>query len=776
MLIISQVPELWNENGTVLVYLFPKSSNRGPSFKIPSWSIEASIVFHELIQGELESSQNGRARAQSFGNTLGAEDATRMLQNFGVPDTSAGEVKLYIPPPGPQTNTSHDHSGQPDLQRLIAIRNLFAFLTGQPLVATKAHPTIFSAFLEISSLCKEFDFMSMDGTTWGEAVDMSFGFYISQLALADVRYSREKTLEGLILGERMKCWDLYNEAYTHAVGKWNAIVALKSPLMRQISPEVLQKLERANLELLNRQHNVNQRLEEFEFPALFAGVANSSEFKDLRTNRWRASFQRMRTFTLDYYKSLFGSWPPKARSKKNPFSESGLNRLVLKALYADLCSLYDLLVDRDSLTPRVIDQAPEDVSSKDEELHTMVLRKIMTEFDLSSPPVLPPIPFDIPKTPTMKTVLPKYDEMKEKEKAKFDKNIKDYELQLIMHKSYNFDTDSVVTPFLQQFKDFDMEMAKGKNSSELIDNRMGIWLFLYVVIQSLPLLVIDAPDLQFTESVEYFLCQPPMGNPPWVEDAGATRKAWYQIPGSSVKVELSPDVVMFSVEATFERSHCWVSARKWDEAKAVGSSADLLGLPAPPGIPVATDVMALSPLQPPGAVFEDMDPIGYNSSNGGSPASSAPGSPAGGPQRRVIQPGSGLAQGRGSGSGYRASFAGLVNLEPLSMPLNGPVDRRSSRVYSAQMSVRSDSIGPRPQSAGGFAPPGTLRASDSSGNLRGGQDSPATPHSATPTGDKSHGRNKSSTFDDILKDMGDQKENVPKSATKSAKKNSRFGF
>lgn len=772
----SQVPELWNENGTVLVYLFPKSSNKGPSFKIPSWSIEASIVFHELIQGELESSQNGRARAQSFGNTLGAEDATRMLQNLGVSDTSAGEVKLYIPPPGPQTNTSHDNSGQPDLQRLIAIRNLFAFLTGQPLVATKVHPTIFSAFLEISSLCKEFDFMSMDGTTWGEAVDLSFGFYISQLALADVRYSREKTLEGLILGERMKCWELYNEAYTHAVGKWNAIVALKSPLMRQVSPGVLQKLERANLELLNRQHNVNQRLEEFEFPALFAGVANSSEFKDLRTNRWRASFQKMRTFTLDYYKVLFGSWPPKARSKKNPFSESGLNRLVLKALYADLCSLYDLLVDRDSLTPRVIDQAPEDVSSKDEDLHIMVLRKIMTEFDLSSPPVLPPIPFDIPKTPTMKTVLPKYDEMKEKEKAKFDKNIKDYELQLIMHKSYNFDTDSVVTPFLQQFKDFDMEMAKGKNSSELIDNRMGIWLFLYVVIQSLPLLVIDAPDLQFTESVEYFLCQPPMGNPPWVEDAGATRKAWYQIPGSSVKVELSPDVVMFSVEATFERSHCWVSARKWDEAKAVGSSADLLGLPAPPGIPAATDMMALSPLQPPGAVFEDMDPIGYNSSNGGSPASSAPGSPAGGPQRRVIQPGSGLAQGRGSGSGYRASFAGLVNLEPLSMPLNGPVDRRSSRVYSAQMSVRSDSMGPRPQSAGGIAPPGTLRASDSSGNLRGGQDSPATPHSAAPMGDKSHGRNKSSTFDDILKDMGDQKENNPKSATKSAKKNSRFGF
>lgn len=448
--------------------------------------------------------------------------------------------------------------------------------------------------------------MSLDGTTWGEAVDTSFGAYISSLSLADVRHSREKTLEAVILGERMKSWPLYNEAYTHAAGKWQAITALRSPLTAHMSPEVQRRLERASLDLANRQHNVNQRLEDFEFPALFAGVANSSEFKDaLRTGRWRAAFGKMRAFALDYYKDAFGSWPPKARSKKNPFSESGLNRLVLKALYADMCSLYDLMVDRGSLTPRVKDQALEDVSSREENLHIKVLRKVLTEFDTSSPPVLPPVPFDIPKVPTVKTVQPKYDEMKEKDRAKFDKNIKDYELRLIMARSYNFDTDSVSTTFLEQFKLFDMDLARGKTSGELTDNRMGIWLFLYVVIQSLPLLVVDAPDLHFTDGVEYFLCQPPMGNAPWVEDAGATRKAWYQIPGSSQKVELSPDVVMFSVEATFERSHCWASARKWDEAKAVGGSTDLLGLRPPPA---AADLLSpatslhhhhLSPLQPP---------------------------------------------------------------------------------------------------------------------------------------------------------------------------------
>lgn len=707
-------------------------------------------------------SSSGRNRARSFNgrDSLTAQDADRVSQNSGTPEPAPGEVRLYIPQAPPsQQGAQKDNKGDNELQRLIAIRNLFAFLTGQPLVGTKFHPTMFAAFLEISNLLKEFDFMSMDGTTWGDAVDMSFGFYMAQLTLADVRHSREKTLEAVILGERMKCWELYNEAFTHAVGKWQAIVSLKSPVTKHMSLEVMRRLERSNLDLLNRQHNVNSRLEDLEFPALFSGVAASSEFKDVRWGRWKSSFARMRGFTLGYYKSLFGAWPPKAKSKKNPFSESGLNRLVLKALYADLCSLYELLVDRDSVTPRVIDQAVDDVSEKETNEHIKALRKLLTEFDQSSPPVLPPIPFDVPKLPAMKSVLTKYDEMKEKDQAKFVRNIKDHELQLIMHMSYNFDTDSRDSPFLKEFKDFDAEHSKGKTQAEMVDNRLGTWLFLYVVIQSLPLLVIDAPDLEFTEGVEYFLCQPPMGNPPWLEEAGEVRKAWYQLPGSQVKVELSTDVVMFSVEGTFERSYCWEVAKRWDEAKMNGEAAGMLGLPPPP--PIETTI-PMSPLQAPRAVFEDNDPVmgagagtsGY-ASGGGSPVSSAPASPSpsSGPQRRLLAPGSGLAAGHGTGSSYRASFAGLTALEPLPPPLGAAaVDRRSSRVFSAQMAQRTDSFGSRPQSV-------AESGSSSVRNVR----------SASYLGNESqnHEKHMSSTFDDILKDMSNQK---------PAKEKKKFGF
>lgn len=714
-------------------------------------------MFHELIQGEREHQANSRNRARSFDgrDTLSVQDAR--TDSYDSLEANRGEDRLYILPAAPAHNVADEQGAQPDLVRLIALRNLFAFLTGQPLVATKAHPTIFAVFLEISALLKEFDFCSMDGTTWGDAVDLSFGFYMSQLALADVRHSREKTLEALVLGEHMRCWELYNEAFTHAVGKFAAIVDIKSPLFEQVSPNTRRRLERSHLDLLNRQDNVNMRLEDFEFPALFAGVGSSSQFKDVRFKNWRNSFLKMRGFVLSYYKSLYGNWPVKAKSKKNSFSESGLNRLVLKALYYDLCSLYDLLVDRDSFTPRGIDQNPEDITGEADP--TMrALRAMLGEFDHSSPPVLPPIPFDVPKIPTMKTVSAAYDELKEKKQARFDKKIQAHELQLIVHKSYNFDADSVKSQFLNEFREFDIREAKGKSNADLADNRIGTWLFLYVVIQSLPLLVIDAPELRFTEGVEYFLCQPPMGNAPWIEDVGEVRKAWYQLPGSQVKVELSADVVMFSVEGTYQRSHCWEAAKRWEEAKVNGSLATMA--------PAAPPSFVMSPLEAPRAVFEDMDPsIGAGSLGGNSPASSAPGSPVYGPvggnQRRIISPGSGLAAGRGSESAYRSSFAGL-GLEPLPPP--AAVDRRSSRVFSGGATSRADSLGGRPSSAGPGSSMPRMRSTENFKAAIGSQQ--ANPSAPDLTGQQ-HNRQGSSTFDDILKDMGNQ----PK---KPAKK--KFGF
>ncbi|ETS04471.1 hypothetical protein M419DRAFT_136187 [Trichoderma reesei RUT C-30] len=729
-----KVPELWNENGAVLVYLYPKSSGRGPSFKVPEFTVSSSLIFNELIRAELESPTTSRHRARnSTGrDSLSTDDASRVSTPTIPMDNSGDYLHLYLPSAPSNASSSsltvpaEAPSPAAELERLIAIRNLFAFLTGQPLVGTAARPRTFDAFLQISDLLQEFCFASADGYTFGSAVDMSFGFYSESLGLADCRHSREQTLEALILGERMRSVELYNEAFTHAAGKYQAIMELKLPLFQLVSPVTRQRLERAHFDLVSRQHNVNEHLEQFEFPSLFAGIANSSsipELKQVRFKIWRNSFTKMRHFVLNYYKHAFGSWPPKASSKKNPFAESGLNRIVLKTLYSDHCALYDLLVDRNSLTSRVIDEVPT-VSKEADEMITSALRNIESEFDRSRPPVLPPIPYDLPLIPSMTAILETYNTLSPREQAKFDKKVKESEMLLVLNAAYNYDTSSLRLPFLDSFKEFEAREAKGKMSQDLADQRIGYFLFLYVVLQSLPTLVVDAPDLKFTEGVEYFLCQPPIGNPPWVD--AKVRKMWYEVAGGGY-VELSADAVMFSVEAIYHRSHCWLAAKIWEE---MGNSA------TPP-----LEEPALEPLEPPRPNFQAADSAFNNGA--GTPGNSSPSPPPGSPQLRPrarnLSPG-----GRRTSNAYRSSI--VMGLEPV--PLEPP------NVFGAHQ--RSSSLGPRPPSSR------IANRSSSVGNLVGMN----TPRASRPSSPTRVAATAGTTFDDIL--------GQPEKKKPAQKKKSRF--
>lgn len=643
----------------------------------------------------------------------------------GQIDDYSGELKLYLPAARPSASThlvAPGHGGDDELDRLIAIRNLFAFLTGQPLVGTKAHPTVFSAFLDIADLLEEYGFTGVDGSGFGNAVDMSFNFYCDYLGLSDCRHSREKTVEALILGERMRNIDLYSEAFAHAAGKYSAILDLRLPLFDKLSSHTRQRLERSHIDLVNRQHNVNEYLEQFDFPSIFSGIANStsvSEMRNIRFKVWKNSFNRMRSFMLNYYKSTFGSWPPKASSKKNPFMESGLNRLVLKVLYSDMCALYDLLVDRTDLTSRVIDQAPE-LSEDPEKITRSAIRNILSEYDRSRPPVLPPIPFDLPQLPSITAIHETYDALSPKDQTKFDKKLKEHELLLVLNKAYNYDTNNISLPFLNQFKEFESREAKGKMKQDLIDQRIGYWIFLYSVLQSLPMLVVDAPGLKFTEGTEYFLCQPPMGQPPWAED-GQVRKMWYEVAGGGGLVELSTDAVMYSVEATYHRSHCWLAAKQWE---------GLDGADAPP-----PSEPAMSPLEPPRAIFQSADGAAGSPPPLAGPSTPSP--PLGTPQLAIRT--RNLSPGRiRATSAYRSSIA--MGLEPV------PMEPPPSLFGQHQ---RSSSLGPRPPSA--FI--GNRSVSGSNLNNMG------SPRTATPIS--------GATFDDILAGPKDDKENEqPKSKSK----------
>ncbi|KAI6368653.1 hypothetical protein MCOR25_004608 [Pyricularia grisea] len=777
-----KVPELWNESGDVMVFLLPRDSGAGPSFRLPGGIFADSSVFDDLLRAEMTSSPAGsRERINSFSgrDSLSAEDARRNVQKTPSPPPGgdgSGILRLFLTetPTWPKAA-----QGLPPLERLIDIRNFFAFLTGQPLVATLENPSLFHVLLRIAGLLREYGFSSPDGMSFGRDVDLSMSFYTDQFGLADVKHSTEKTVQSLMIAEQMRSWELYNEAFVHAVGKWEAIMDLKSPVYTQLTRTTRDRLERSHFDLESRRHNFCTRLDDMAFPGIFAGIANSTsnpDFRHVRFKNWKNSFISMRSFILKYYKHQFGSWPPKARSKKNPFTESGLNRQVLKTLYSDLCALYDLLVDREQMTTRMFNQATHDGPVDPAHAEIVALRKLLEEYDNSSPPVLPPIPFDVPKMPTMKTILETYDQLSAKEQAAVDRRVKSHELILVMRRSYNFDTDSLQHSFLDAFKQYDLAEAKGKNSSELSDFRFGCWIFLYVVIQALPMLAVDAPGVRFTEGVEYFLCMPPKGDPPWMEDGASVRKMWFKLVDQDKQVELSADAVLFSVEATYDRSHCWQAAKKWAEAAAAMDEAEGSGQ----GVMAQSQQMVpplMSPLEPPRPGFSGMDGDGSGSPTMGtgtpgsaSPTASGMGSPMLRPRRQ--SPAGASTRNRVSGH-WRSSIA--FGLEPVDMdPAAGPPGATGSPYSGSNRSLlnlnspASGATGEMESPSAPFAQSARthMGRSYSAGNLQvmGNNGQP-------PSHAKDHSRHNSTvtggdpgmSFDDILKGMEDTKVKKKKS-------------
>lgn len=503
------------------------------------------------------------------------------------------EVHMFLPlqlsiekSPAPQPSLS-----SADVETLVVYRNFIAFLVGQSLIATQNSPSIFDVFLRISDILGSYQFSNLDGSTFGEVALASFESYVEELQLADVRSSREKTIEAIVLGEKMRCISLYTEGFVHGVGKFEDMLFLNHAKWALVTPKTQLKMSRASMDLDNRINNINIKLKDFEFKAIFSGIMNSDtaeEGKIVKFKAWKASFMAFRSHVYDYYKAKYGSWLPKASSKKNSLSTSGLNRLVLRDLYDDFSSLYDLLVDRTNLTTRVGDEIQmEDPASDIDTVTIRALRRVLVEYDSSTPPVSPPMPFDVPLYPTLKTTRKDFPSDPKKADKLRTKKLKDDEITRMLQSSRNMDAERPSFPFLEAFQQFEMKQAHQKTMNEIWDLRSGHWLFLYAVLQSLPMLVVDAPGLQYTDGVEYFLCEPPRSGLPWLREDTGQQRSWFGVAGGSHVVNLPTDVVEHSVEAVYRRSHCWEMAAKWTQNDTLMSAAVQeslhTSLPPPPG-------------------------------------------------------------------------------------------------------------------------------------------------------------------------------------------------
>ncbi|WPH03445.1 Hypothetical protein R9X50_00632500 [Acrodontium crateriforme] len=559
-------------NGDCLVYLWPRGSNKGPSFKVDSSIFAASPVLMQNAFGEAVHLRQAPTDEHTHVLTVG-ESPPQQLQQASIylPVGTASDISIGTHKAGSKSESL----AMDDLQALVDMRNFFAFLSGQSLIATGIKESLFSIFMTIAGFLKTYEFTNLDGTTFGDVVTESFNGYVQELNLADCRVSSEATIEALILGERMRNVMLYNEAFTHAAGKREEILATKSDKLPLISEITMNRLVRAAMDLDKRIGSIQLTLNAFDFPMIKNSAIMNSKVSEerkegVRFDQWWDAFTGTRKYVHGLYQARYGHWPPKAKCKKNNLETDGLNRLVCRDLYSDMSGIYDLLVDRNSLTTRTANGVE---AAADKEAPTIRgLRFVLDEYDGASPPVKPPIPFDVPKLPTLKTTRPDYGtgNLKADLKAQQTK-LKDDEIARILRASWN--DDAVVTPFVNAFREMERRAAHGCTIGELVELRIGQWIFTYSVLQALPMLACDAPSVRYTQGVEYFLCQPPRGGVPWAVarscDASSTaaiagsRRTWYSVGDGGGLVSLPSDVVEHGVEGIYRRSHCWTMAEKW---------------------------------------------------------------------------------------------------------------------------------------------------------------------------------------------------------------------
>lgn len=429
---------------------------------------------------------------------------------------------------------------------------------GRSLIATRYCPTTFDIFTDLSHLLKLYEFSNVDGSTFGDVPTLSFDAYVDEYELADIRDSHEKTIEAIILGERMKNVKLYNEAFTHAAGKHDALIKANDPKFNSISPITVNRLSRAAMNLDRNIATVHRTMEDLDFASIFSGIM-ATKRKHIDFDQWRESFFATRKFFMHFYKQRYKAWPPKPISKHGV----GLNRVVLQDIYQDLCSVYDLLVDRShpNLTAAGGDttsgDAAKDESKEDPDADPRpdTLREVLSEYNRSSPPVKPTIPFDIPMIPTRA-------DADRKDAKAMSKKLKDDEIVKILGASHN--QDAVSTQFAEAFSEMDRKSARHKNVNQIADHRMGQWIFFHAILQVLPIVVVDAPDIYHTKDVEYFLCEPPKSGVPWAREE-AMRNSSPLMGGvpRPVVARLPADLLESGTEGLFRRSHCWTMAEKW---------------------------------------------------------------------------------------------------------------------------------------------------------------------------------------------------------------------
>ncbi|KAI4289541.1 MAG: hypothetical protein L6R35_001190 [Caloplaca aegaea] len=532
---LSNTPELWDERGDTLVYMYMRGSRTKPppSFRINSSVIEASgskFFIDQLYHTREPEGWPDFVPNEGPNGTLPVgssdtydHDAIRPIS--GAPAAPSGVLhELYVPWPGAETGI-HSTIWH------ITTRNFFAILAdASALVGTTLHEAMYKLFERIT-MYPDYLNDDTDRARW-------LTTYITRHKFDDVRNNPSYAASLLAFSETpgIRWREGYTEAFVHCVGMLN--MGLRTiPEWKFITDQSRVLMDAAYLEMEDRLHRAQRCLLAFDFSSMWP-------MSSAPQSTGRACFDRLRKWLCKYYENAFLHWPPTNDA-------TWLTRDMVVRLKSDFHSLYDYLVDRDIVfdgtyyrpNSRWVMNSKSGQTFK-ADTNELPLTDILLSFDNKNgfphiphpcclaPPSTPahnkpkavPFNFKKPSSPTDVTANSRRKALSYAEAS----NV------------YTLRDQFVHTELISNFIRF--EQSDLVESVDPFEARRGRWILIYGILQILATVSVDSPKLRYKEGAQYHLSPTMKGIVPWAEDE-----------------------ILAEPEAEHTRSYCWTVPNTWSK-------------------------------------------------------------------------------------------------------------------------------------------------------------------------------------------------------------------
>jgi hypothetical protein len=546
-------PELWDPNGDTLIFLgleTRQSTRPAPSFRLSSHVIEAAdsrFLISLLREGANE-------EANYFGMPpsppgMRSVQPVRQGHRYTPPvsdggtngyDSYDGQISYEISLPTPINQSQMEN-----VRYNCTTRNVFALFCGASLVGLNLVQALNDLVERLQSWMSE-----------GHDVASTVIDYIVAKGLDDVRGNPSMAAGLLAWSESQGVYweDGWREAFVHCAGMYNQVEA--TPEYKYLPHLSKALLERGNLRMLLRVQDCQDRLTEFNFKS-----KHWPEMQDDSPSK--AAFLRLQKFFVQYYRSYYGSWPPAAPDGHDQW----LHRALTQKLQRDFGALYDYFVNREIVWDcseercgrkwTLVDPAN---ASFQADTSDCDFTDLIVAFDNYNgyphiPHPYPLVPEPLPKRSDSEENLLK---TKKSNKPQEEKNAERLAALAYTESTniYLLGSDYVNNDLVDAFIKF--ERGDRVGDANYYAARLGRWVLIYYVLQSLAPISVDTPSIRYTNDVLYHL-SPDMNNtPPW-------NHADKSKPGASHGL-----------------SHCWTIPSTWPQNKASPNSMARRNFPYPP--------------------------------------------------------------------------------------------------------------------------------------------------------------------------------------------------